>query len=885
VGKIKIHIIVIVLFLVGFSAFSQTEINGRITATSGETLPGASVLLKDKDQKIIAFAISGNSGGYMLEASQPGDYNLEVNFLGFEKQTTLITVTTTDKTLKHDFTLKEGGEMLKEVVIEAGQPVTRKGDTLSYSAKALSTGHEVVVEDLLKNIPGITILADGTIKYGDTTVEKVMVDGDDLFNRGYSLLTKNMPTQPLDKIEVLRNYSKNKLLKGIENSDGVALNLTIDEKFRAIWFGNLTVGYGNDNRYNAKGNLMNFGKSYKNFFNFSANNAGIDNVGNINDMQYNSSDLETIGGGRASQVMNLSNSVSRIDESRARFNNAKAAGLSSIMPLGKKAKLRLRGFAGFDELSTFQNSRTVTDFEDTYFENNEVNNSKSNIKKGYLNASINYDVSATQMLQTLSTFNLGKTDFNNNLTFNGVSTREQLETNSTYFDQQLTYTHKWKNRNVVLLKGRFLTDKLPQNYGINSYLLGNLFTYDSINAVGNNIKSSKQYAGLQADFKLKQKNGNLIAFNAGFENNNDNLATQFSLFTNNGIVNPSDFQSHSSYNVADLYAKSGYAWQIGKAAIINGSVSVHQLFNRFENKEGQAKNQNPFFVNPYLNLKWDIVPGSTLFASYTYNVSNSSIQQINDAYLLTSSRSFTKGLGDFNQLESSSANVSYTKKHYLDRYSVTTGLSYARQNDVISYRSQLDQNSAISEAFVMRGGDRVGANINTYFVIKKLKGAVAFDVRADRNVYYNIVNESALRKNIVYGQNYKLGWRSSFKSAFNFNLGTEWRYSQVKSDNTFKNTSKFSFLDLMYAVTDKLDFKAKAEHYNFGGLDKYNNYFFADLEAKYSLKKDTYSISLSGRNLFNTNVFTTYSVSDVGYSTNSYRLLPRYVMLSFTFRF
>ena len=851
----------------------------------GNTLPGSSVLLKDKSQNIAAYAISSDNGGYVLEVKQPGDYMLEVNFLGFEMQVVTVTVAAKDKTITKHFTLKEGGALLKEVVIEADQPVKRRGDTLVYDAKALGTGHEVVVEDLLKNIPGITIASDGTIKYGDTTIEKVMVDGDDLFNRGYSLLTKNMPTQPLDKIEILRNYSKNKLLKGVEDSDGVALNLTVDEKFKTMWFGNLTAGYGNDDRYKASGNLMNFGKKYKNFYSFSANNAGYDDVGNITSMQYSSSDLETIGmGSRAAQVMYLGAGVSRIDESRARFNNARHGTFSTILPLGNKTKLRLNGFLGSDRLSMYQSSYLVYDFADTYFENSQVNSTSTGLRKGYISAYINSDLSATQMLQSLTTFNNGKNNFNNDLTFNGVPTNESLVTKNTYFDQQLTYTHKWKGRNVLLLKSRFLDDRIPQKYGVDDYLLGDLFTEGNIKSIGNSVKDRMQYAGLEADFKLKQKNNDLIAFTAGFENQYDNIAAQFYLFTATGTQRPEEFQARAAYKVGNMYAKSGYSWNF-KTFSVGGNVALHQLFNRFEGKDDKIKNQSPFFITPNVTAKWQISPDNILRANFIYNVENSGVLQVNDAYLLTSSRSFSKGLGRFNQLETILASVGYSTRHYLNRYSLSVGLSYSKQNDVISYNSRLDQNSSLSQAFIMRGGDREELSISFHYIVKPLKGTFWFNAIGSHTVYYNMVNGSGLRKNILDSQMYKINWVSSFKSAFNFKLGSEWNFSQVQADEVFKNTSKFSYLDLTYTFADEFKMKAKAEHYNFGGLDRFNNYFFADLEATYSFKKDQYAIILEGRNLFNTDTFTTYSVSDLGYATNSFRLLPRYIILSFRFRF
>lgn len=876
---------IIFFFCFTLPLFAQTEISGRIKSEAGELLPGASVLLKDKEQKIVSFAISADNGGYQLEAKKPGEYILEVNFLGFEKVVLPLIVTEKDKTLTHNISLKEGGATLKEVFIEADVPIKRKGDTLVYDAKALSTGKEVVVEDLLKNIPGITIQPDGKIKYGNKDIDRVMVEGDDLFNRGYSIITKNMPTKPLDKIEILRNYSKNKLLKGVENSDAVALNLTIDEKYKAVWFGNLTVGYGNKNRYNATGNLMNFGKKYKNYLTGSGTNSGLDYVGDINEMYYSSADLETVGiAARATQLMHLSGNVSRIDEKRSRFNNAQNTTLSTIFPLGSKSKMRINGSLGFDRLSTYRSALSVYDFQGSSFTNTEQDLSRNNLQRGYVSAYFTTDLSSNQMLQTLSTFNMGRNNFNNSLMFNGTSTLERLQTRSTYFDQQATYTHKWNKRNVVLLKSRFLTDRLPQDYSINSFLMGDLFSYNNISAVANGVQSSKQYAALEADFKLKQKNDDLIAFTVGFENNNDDLATRFSLFTDTGVVNPDDFQAHAIYNVGNLYGKSSYNWTFNSFSVGAG-LTLNQLFNRFKSAQGSNTRQQPFLVNPNVTVKYEINGDNMFFGSYNYNITNSGLLQVNDAYLLTSSRGFSKGLGYFNQLESTSASLSYTTKHYLNRYSLSVGANYGRQNDVIASRTRLEQNSSLSESFIIKGGDNLSFNLNTHLVVKKLKGSIGFDARVYRYVYFNEINGSGLRENTSYGQAYKASWHSSFKSAFNFRLASEWNFSKVVSDFTFKNHNKTSYLDLTYKPTDALMFTAKAEHYNFGGLDNNNNYFFADFEASYSFKKDAYSIMLDGRNLFNTQNFTTYSVSDVGYATSSFRLLPRYVMLSFRVRF
>ena len=70
----------------------------------------------------------------------------------------------------------------------------------------------------------------------------------------------------------LKNYSNNRLLKGIEESNKVALNLKLNEKSKRIWFGNIKKGSNFKNRYELLGNLMNFGKKNKFYFLTNLNN-------------------------------------------------------------------------------------------------------------------------------------------------------------------------------------------------------------------------------------------------------------------------------------------------------------------------------------------------------------------------------------------------------------------------------------------------------------------------------------------------------------------------------------------------------------------------------------------------------------------------------------
>ena len=82
---------------------------------------------------------------------------------------------------------------------------------------------------------------------------------------------------------MIENYSNNKLLKGVEKSEKVIINLTLDNHAKTEWFGEMTLAnsaFPND-YYDNKLSLGRFAKNYKYFFLAAANSIGKDNTGNI----------------------------------------------------------------------------------------------------------------------------------------------------------------------------------------------------------------------------------------------------------------------------------------------------------------------------------------------------------------------------------------------------------------------------------------------------------------------------------------------------------------------------------------------------------------------------------------------------------------------------
>ena len=122
-------------------------------------------------------------------------------------------------------------------------PVKISGDTLIYNADSFNTGTERKLEDVLKNLPGVEVNDDGQIEVEGKVVGKVMVEGKDFFDGDTKIATKNIPSNAIDKVQILKNYSEVGQLSGVQNNqDNIAINIKLKKGKDKFWFGNVTAG-------------------------------------------------------------------------------------------------------------------------------------------------------------------------------------------------------------------------------------------------------------------------------------------------------------------------------------------------------------------------------------------------------------------------------------------------------------------------------------------------------------------------------------------------------------------------------------------------------------------------------------------------------------------
>lgn len=254
------------LFSLVNNAQSDWEIMGEVSDENQQPLAQALVYVTplDSSSNFLAFTNTDSNGIFSLKISTNFDtVSLLVRYLGYGVQQQKIVVNQTGY-LK--IQLKKEINALQEVVIAKERPaITKQSDTLVYDLDSFRDSTEYSVEDLIEKLPGIEVDENGSIKVNGKAIETVLVEGDDLLGRNYTLGTKNIRAEFIDRVEVIKRYQNNPVLKNVNLSDAVVLNLLMKEEKKNIISGtaHFGAGYGDEWKGMLHANLFSVARKHK----------------------------------------------------------------------------------------------------------------------------------------------------------------------------------------------------------------------------------------------------------------------------------------------------------------------------------------------------------------------------------------------------------------------------------------------------------------------------------------------------------------------------------------------------------------------------------------------------------------------------------------------
>lgn len=426
-----------------------------IDSVSQHPIEAATVAIYLKsDSTLITYAITNKKGEFLLkDIPQAKPCKVTISYSGLKSYSQEIIISPEIKELIiTTVQLRKAYTELEEVIVSAQRPpVVIKRDTLEFNAGAFRTPVNGVVEDLLKQLPGVEVDAAGNITVNGKKVTKITVDGKDFFGSDFRITTKNLPKDMIDKVQVVDNKTReDRFNQTTTGNEEKAINLTLKKDRKRGLFGRASAGYGSEARYETGGSANYFnGPMQLSFIGYSNN---------------------TNASGLPNSDVSMGSTSSSFSGSGSGLNKTHAGGLNFSDQLGKK--LRITGSYFYNQLANtnFSNTQRQNMLPDTMFYYRSNTTADNSNRSHRTNLSIETRPDSATELYVNGSFNISSTT---SITSNDAKSTsiEGIQLNAATND----FRTNSKNNSLTLeafygrrlnLQGRRVT--LNLSYGLNS---------------------------------------------------------------------------------------------------------------------------------------------------------------------------------------------------------------------------------------------------------------------------------------------------------------------------------------------------------------------------------------------------------------------------------
>lgn len=343
-------IIYYVLLLNSVTVFAQSgkeSFAGRVVDTeTRQPVPFATVrLLSLPDSALLAGGATDANGKFQLYASVANAAKkkpllLHISFIGYKPtyHPAFLSPRTSSSGLG-DILLTPESYSLDETVIVGQAPMAvTEGDTTVFNASAYRTPEGSMLEDLVKQLPGGEIDADGKLLIHGKEVKKILVDGKEFFSDDPKAALKNLPVEMVEKLKAYERQSDLARLTGIDDGEEeMILDLSVKKNMKQGWLENFMGGAGSKDRYELANTLNRF-----------RDNSQLTVIGNLNNTNNQG----------FSEIQRESSSSTRNIRNRMGLTTSRSLGMNATFDW-KRVKLRSNiQYVGTDRQ---ENSRTTID--------------------------------------------------------------------------------------------------------------------------------------------------------------------------------------------------------------------------------------------------------------------------------------------------------------------------------------------------------------------------------------------------------------------------------------------------------------------------------------------------------------------------------------------
>ncbi|WP_161891225.1 outer membrane beta-barrel protein [Pontibacter russatus] len=900
------------LLIAAVQVFAQVAtLSGTVKSAVGATaLPGATVLLENPAAPAATptATITDAEGNFRFERVAPGQYNLKVNYLGFENFSQSVKMEGASVNLG-TLQLQEASTSIKEVQVIGRVPLgDQKGDTAVYNAGAFKTAPDASAEDLVTKMPGVTI-TDGKVQAQGEDVKQVFVDGKRFFGDDADAALRNLPAGIIESVEVFDRQSDASQMSGFDDGQREkTLNIVTKEESRKGQFGKVSAGYGTDERYMV-GAAVNF---FNNDRRFTV--TGLTN--NINMLDFSVG--ETPGGGMRGR--------------RGGWGGGTPDGIITTNTIGVNysdmwgKKMEVSGNYSFTNREFDQSRYTLRDYVQAAYPGQEYTETVAGINTENVhrfNMRLDYKMNERNRLLITPRISVQQSGANSNL-FGQTTWDEGLlnqtenisdSDNGNYsFNNNIFYSHSFAK------EGRTFSTRLNTDYSAGNgerYLLSN--TIFSDDAARNEYRKQ---------FTDTDRTGYSWEANVSYtEPVGENSRVQLEYEIGNRVDDTDkltyDFvEQLEQYSALDTILSNTFKSEyLTQEAEIGYQYSTEDVRLQVEVEYQEAKLQNdqvfpaPYDLNrtfgsilPSAQLEYKFDETRTLFLDYRADTDAPSIEDMQDVIDYSNTLQVSVGNPNLNQSFENQLRMRYRSFDKETNKVFFAFLMGSLVQDYVTNSSLLVQDSLrLSDDIVLGSGATLSRpvnldgywNVRSFFNYGQPVNFVNSNFNMNGGFGYSripglIINQENETNEVNYANetNFRLGLglSSNISEKVDFNISTRSSFNLV--DNTLltqQNNNYFnqsSQLRLNWIFWKGLVYRTELNHqFNSGLSDALeNNFMLWNMSlGKKIFKNQKGEISLSVNDLLNQNVSVRRNVRANFVEDVQTNVLQRYFMLTFTY--
>lgn len=890
-------VIFILLFQVGFFSLQAQEavLKGIITDTLQKPLEYTNVLaIPQVDNQNIIFSITNQKGEYLLRLLKNTPYKIEISYLGYQKISYPITL---QENTSKDFKLIPISENLEEVIIRYDyQPVIVKKDTIIYKTDVFTTGEERKLREVLKKLPGIAVDKKGNVTVNGKKVNKFMVDGKIFFTGDTKLGVNNIPADVVDKVEVLDNYTDIPFLKGLNDSDILALNIKLKAGKKKFIFGDINAGAGIKKRYVINPTLFYY--SPKTSINF------IGDLNNLGEKAFTFQDYINFEGGFAKLIESPSSYSNIFNGDFAKFLtnsdfifNKNSFGAMSVAQQFS-AKTNLNAYSIVDqskiETKTYNQNTYLTNNQITDIEQREINtktNSTFSIHKLTFQFTPSYqeDVKYNVVVKTakgninefLESLTLQDSNFvNSKVLPNNFEMLQNFE-----YSKQFSFKHT----TTIQAQFNFSDNKNQNNWQFNNPVFNDIIPFQSHSPAINflqNIKSKNYTISSVLKHYWVLNNFNHIYPKVGFTYLNQNYNTTDYQLHNNSIIDFTNagFNNQTRFGLFNPFIGFQYKAKAGDVILKPGLVYHYFSWNvsQFSNEE---VSKTKGLLLPEFLLNWEIHNSEKLSFKYKANASFSDVSFFANRLRLLQFNNLYKGNEYLTNSLSHQASLTYFQFNLLKGIFINAGLHFTKNVKSVRNSVLLEGINQINTSTISNLPENLWSFTSSISKkIKKIK--YTLNTTVSLSDYSRIINENKTDFN-SNNYTYLIKAETFYKKFPNLEIGFSQTFNLFNSNNSknkFSQINPFINLDYQFLNAFRLQADYNYTYYQSKNNNTYNSFQIGNASLFYNKEDSAWGFEISLKNAFdvktkNQNSFNQFLISD-----NAIFIQPRTIAFKLSYK-